>query len=100
MATDEMVRFFQQEALYWRGVAMWMADVHAANAQDAATTKRTSKGERKRQARIAQACADLLREKELPRQGAMRTIESIATRCDDAARDCTALPAGEIHDGK
>ena len=48
MATPE------QDAAYWRAVAMWMADVHAANAQNAAIIKSTSKSERRRQARIAQ----------------------------------------------
>ena len=85
MATPE------QDAAYWRAVAMWMADIHAANAQNAAIIKSTSKSERRRQARIAQECADLLREKIMPRRGDMRNLEHIAQRCDDAVRECDRL---------
>lgn len=78
------------DAAYWRACAIWMADVHAANAQSAAAIKRTSKFERRRQAKIAKECADLLMRKAIPQR--YRAIESIADRCLRAAEECS--PAG------
>ena len=81
----------EQEAKYWRAAAMWMADVHAANAQDAAYLKRTPKSERARQARISQQCADLLLERAIPAASSTRTLENIAERCAKASQQCAAI---------
>jgi hypothetical protein len=80
------------DAAYWRAVAMWMADVHAANAQGLAMLKRTPKSERNRQGRIAKECAALLMRQAMPSGG--RSIEAIAARCENAAEMC-AKTTGE-----
>ena len=93
---DNSRDLLRAEVRYWREAAMWMADVHAANAQNAAMIKSTSKSERRRQGRIAQECSDLLREITMPRIS-MRSLESIAERCTDAARECADPKSADVH---
>ena len=82
------------DTAYWRAVAMWMADVHAANAYGAAYIKRTPKSERARQASIAKECAALLERKTMPRGG--RAIESVVARCAYAAEQCATPHSGAV----
>jgi len=48
------------ETEYWKRVALWMADVHAANLAQANRLKKTSKSEKDRQASITTRCIDYL----------------------------------------
>jgi len=49
------------DAEYWKRCALWLASVHGATAEHAASVKSTSKYERRRQASIAEKAADMLR---------------------------------------
>ncbi|QCG93984.1 hypothetical protein E6C67_08530 [Azospirillum sp. TSA2s] len=49
------------DAEYWKRCALWLASVHGANAEHAASVKATSKYERKRQREIATKAADMIR---------------------------------------
>lgn len=49
------------DAEYWKRCALWLASVHGANAEHAASLKATSKSERLRQEGIAARAADMIR---------------------------------------
>lgn len=65
------------EAEYWKGVALWLADVTAATAYDLIHRKSTGRGERERQARIAEITAAAIEGKGCPRA---RDVEVVAER--------------------
>lgn len=87
MAVDEMVSVYQKEAAYWKSVAIFLADCHAATAQTDALVKRTPLSELRRQRSIVTKAAAFLREQDTPSSW-QSGLEWVAERCDRAAEAC------------
>lgn len=85
--TEASVYELQDQVRYWRDVACYLADCHAATAEIEGNMARTSKSSRRRFAAICRTAADALHGNFIKKAG---PPEDVAERCDMAAKDCDA----------
>ncbi len=75
--------------VYWKRVALWMADVLAATAETQVSRSRVGSGEKSRQIRIAQMAADALEGNNCPtvrdEAAVIRRLRSVEALKSDAA---------------
>jgi hypothetical protein len=81
------------EVKRWKAIAAYLADCHAATAQEAAFTKKYSKCDRKRHASICRNAADMMKTGHLTCISSRRCssedgVKEIIARCDEAADAC------------
>jgi len=76
-----------EEADYWKRVAMYLADCHAATAYHFSFGSRSSKSELRRQASIMQSCVLFLNKQSDPGSKA-RHVEDIIECCSKARAEC------------
>ncbi|MCM8735154.1 hypothetical protein M5E06_13275 [Azospirillum sp. A1-3] len=71
-------------AEYWKRCALWLASVHGANAEHAASVKSVGKGEKRRQRDIATKAADMIRGHWPPDTRPCPTDEGVIDRLERA----------------
>ncbi|MFL7901592.1 hypothetical protein ACJ41P_10695 [Azospirillum argentinense] len=74
----------KRDAGYWKRCALWLASVHGANAENAASVKSVGKGEKRRQREIAAKAADMLRGHWPPDTRPIPTDEWVIDRLEKA----------------
>ena len=75
---DDRIEDLEREVSYWKRVAIYLADCHAATAEGVMDRKASSMSERRRQASICQTAADALDGKFDRRD---RPVLNVRTRC-------------------